>query len=125
MGKRFIPYCELFLPSIMKLCARTNKVFINRGKNCVSAVIKNVNSPLVIPKFKEALQDQSKTLRACAGEWLLACVESHEVGELADYVDDIETAIRQGVLDSAPDVRSACKKLYEAYKSKFDLRIPE
>jgi len=88
-------------------------------------IIKVSYIPAIIPKFREALQDPSKNLRACAAEFILASLEANDVGSLTDYIDDLESAIREGAIDSTPAVRATTKKTFEVYKLKFDLRLQE
>ncbi|CAG8513632.1 2418_t:CDS:2 [Paraglomus occultum] len=125
LGPKFQPMADTYVAAILKLCMRTNKIFITRAQKCMIGIIKVSYIPAVIPKFREALQDPSKNLRACAAEFILASLEANDVGSLTDYIDDLELAIREGAIDSTPAVRATTKKTFEVYKLKFDLRLQD
>ncbi|KAG9294847.1 hypothetical protein G9A89_008539 [Geosiphon pyriformis] len=123
LGSKFESLAEIFIPSVLKLCARSNKVFITRAQKCVTTIIRECKMPGLIPKFKESLQDQSKGMRTCAAEFILISLEVNDVGALADYRMDLEWAIRHSAVDSIAAVRTISKKIFEVYKLKFDLRF--
>ncbi|CAG8463670.1 11833_t:CDS:10 [Funneliformis caledonium] len=123
LGFKFDALSEIFVPSIIKLCMRTKKTTLIRAQKCVKTIIRECRLPNLIPKFKEALQNQSKTLRNCAAEWIQISLEANEVGDLNNYIADIEWSIRQCASDPSADVRAISKQIFEIYKSKFDLRL--
>src|SRR6266542_463523 len=123
LGLKFDALSEIFVPSIIKLCMRTKKTSLIRAQKCVNTIIRECHLPNLIPKFKEALQHQSKSLRNCAAEWMRISLEVNEVGDLNNYIADIEWSIRQCASDSSADVRTISKQIFEIYKSKFDLRL--
>ncbi|CAG8609025.1 161_t:CDS:2, partial [Dentiscutata heterogama] len=125
LGPKFDTLVESFVPAILKLCTRANKIFIGRAQKCMMTIIRECHVPNLIPKFKEALQGQSKILRTCASEFVLASIEVNDVGNLNNYIADLERIIREGAIDSAPAVRATSKKIFEIYKVKFDLRLEE
>ncbi|RGB36643.1 clasp N-terminal domain-containing protein [Rhizophagus diaphanus] len=123
LGLKFDALSEIFVPSIIKLCTRTKKTSLIRAQKCMNTIIRICHLPNLIPKFKEALQHQSKSLRNCAAEWMRMSLEANEVGDLNYYISDIEWAIRQCASDSSSEVRNISKQIFEIYKSKFDLRL--
>ncbi|PKK75755.1 clasp N-terminal domain-containing protein, partial [Rhizophagus irregularis DAOM 181602=DAOM 197198] len=123
LGLKFDALSEIFVPSIIKLCTRTKKTSLIRAQKCMNTIIRICHLPNLIPKFKEALQHQSKSLRNCAAEWVRMSLEANEVGDLNYYISDIEWAIRQCASDSSSEVRNISKQIFEIYKSKFDLRL--
>ncbi|CAG8588382.1 9797_t:CDS:2, partial [Dentiscutata erythropus] len=97
----------------------------SRAQKCMMTIIRECHVSNLIPKFKEALQGQSKILRTCASEFVLVSIEVNDVGNLNNYIADLEWIIREGAIDSAPAVRTTSKKIFEIYKVKFDLRLEE
>ncbi|CAG8441050.1 6958_t:CDS:2 [Diversispora eburnea] len=125
LGPKFEIISDMFVPAILKLCTRTNKIFINRARKCMSTIIRDCQIPSLITKFKESMQGQSKTLRTSAAEFTLTSIEVSDVGNLNNYISDLEWIIREGAVDSTPAVRSVTKKIFEVYKIKFDLRLDD
>ncbi|CAG8643665.1 6272_t:CDS:2, partial [Cetraspora pellucida] len=125
LGPKFDTLAESFVPAILKLCTRANKIFISRAQKCMMTIIRGCHVPNLIPKFKEALQGQSKILRTCASDFVLVSIEVNDVGNLNNYIADLEWIIREGATDPAPAVRATSKKIFEIYKVKFDLRLEE
>ncbi|CAI2191410.1 8508_t:CDS:2 [Funneliformis geosporum] len=123
LGLKFDALSEIFIPSVIKLCMRTKKTTLVRAQKCMNTIIRDCRLPNLILKFKEALQNPSKSLRNCAAEWIQISLEVNEVGDLNNYIADIEWSIRQCASDSSADVRAISKQIFEIYKSKFDLRL--
>ncbi|CAG8586241.1 8660_t:CDS:2, partial [Acaulospora morrowiae] len=125
LGQKFEMFSDVYVPAILKLCTRANKIFVSRAQKCMVTIIRDCQLPNLIPKFKDSMQGQSKTLRTCVAEFVLISIEVNEVGNLNNYISDLEWLIREGAIDSTPAVRSTTKKTFEIYKTKFDLRLED
>ncbi|CAG8567425.1 7189_t:CDS:2 [Acaulospora colombiana] len=123
LGSKFESLSEMYVPAILKLCTRANKIFVSRAQKCMISIIRCCQLPSLLPKLKESMQGQSKTLRTCVAEFVLTIIEVNDVGNLNNYISDLEWLIREGAIDSTPAVRSTMKKTFEIYKTKFDLRL--
>ncbi|RUO96992.1 clasp N terminal-domain-containing protein [Jimgerdemannia flammicorona] len=124
LGRNLEALSDLFLPTLIKLCGRTNKVMVTRGLKAIVAIITQSRVPRAIPKFCEPLiqVDPNKGLRAVMAECLLTSIKVNEVKDLEPYLGEIEKVIKGGAMDSAPEVREIVRKINEVYKLKFEER---
>ncbi|CAH1768779.1 20786_t:CDS:2 [Entrophospora sp. SA101] len=124
LGPNFDSLAELFVPNILKLCNRTNKLFGTRAYKCLETIIKISKLSSLIPKFREAMQSQSKLLKTNVAKLTLTILEEDVTG-LENHIVDLEWIIHLGVIDSTLEVRTASKKSFEVYKSRFSSRVDE
>ncbi|CAJ0627903.1 2659_t:CDS:2 [Entrophospora sp. SA101] len=99
LGPRFISISEIFVPSILKLFNRTNKVFIKRANKCLGTIIRETKSSNLMPTFKEAMRSQNKQMRACVAGMVLTMLEDN-VNGLNIYIDALELIIREASLSA-------------------------
>ncbi|RUS21942.1 clasp N terminal-domain-containing protein [Endogone sp. FLAS-F59071] len=125
LGRNFEPLNELFMPSLIKLCGRTNKVMVTRALHAVRAIISQSRVPRAIPRFCEPIiqVDPNKGLRSSMAECLLTSLKVNDVRELEPLIENLEKVIKSGAMDPAPEVRETVRKIYDLYKSKFEERV--
>ncbi|PVU90566.1 hypothetical protein BB561_004089 [Smittium simulii] len=130
--KEFRSLSNLFIRDIIKLCARTNKVFSTRGTNCLNAMLTHGRCFEYIPLLCDyAINDPSKILRAHISKVLLLAVQIIGTGDsqlydilkekedVKNYFAIIESAIATTAVDADVNVRATAKSLYEIYTKKF------
>lgn len=117
LGKHFTLLIPLFFPTLLGLCARSNKVFISRAKACVLSVIEATHSPTILPYLVEAAKDKISSLRLAAAEFSLACLNGFNPPDLEKEARsrEVEALIKCTATDASADVRRVGKKLFEAY----------
>ena len=126
MGDPFESVADILIPSVLRLCARANKVFVTSAVACITTCIQSSLIPSLVPIFFEAMSSSSKSLRQSGAFFLsLQLQVSLERGKsrIEPYVETMEAAIRLGISDSTSDVRETCKKIFETYRILFDLRL--
>ncbi|OJA17941.1 hypothetical protein AZE42_03470 [Rhizopogon vesiculosus] len=105
------------MPTLLELCARSNKVFTRRAKTCIFAVIIHTPSPSILPFLAKSLNSQSTSLRLVAAEGVLTYVKSPITPIVAN--DALENVIRVTAEDASADIRTAGKTLFEAYRARL------
>ncbi|KDQ21234.1 hypothetical protein BOTBODRAFT_196201 [Botryobasidium botryosum FD-172 SS1] len=129
LGTRFDPLMGIFVPTLLKLCARTNKLFITRAHTCLSRILETTRLTRVLPMLRDALGDKSQSLRLAATELTAVFVEYWVKCEgdrmKTRWVEDIEVIIKVSARDSNPDIRKTSRRLFESYKLMCPDRIPE
>lgn len=123
LKESFEAIADVLIPPVFKLCTRANKVFVTCATNCILSVIANSHIPNMLPVFFEAYSNASKSFRISAAAFVCRCLECTPIHRLESYIDVIEAAIRNGVLDATPDVRETSRKCFDIYKSKFEGRL--
>ncbi|KAG6813655.1 hypothetical protein H0H92_008892 [Tricholoma furcatifolium] len=118
IGRSFKPLLPIFLPTLLSLCGRTNKVVITRSKVCITAIIESTQLPAILSYFVQSIEDKSTTIRLTAAEGTLTCVNCFNPPDLEQdaRASEIETIMRMAMKDSQGDIRAIGRKLFEAYK---------
>ncbi|KAJ2087913.1 hypothetical protein IW138_004611 [Coemansia sp. RSA 986] len=126
METRFHPVCEMVFPTVLKTCARANKVFVTRGINCLTTVITYAHASEQAPRVCMAAHtDPNKTMRASATKLLMSMVSCCTVPELAPHMVAVEKAIALGIVDANPDARTTSRQTYEIYIKRFASRVDQ
>ncbi|SNX83595.1 uncharacterized protein MEPE_02302 [Melanopsichium pennsylvanicum] len=125
LAERFEALVPVFLPTLLLICARTNKVAVKRAEKSLHFVVKHCKPPSVVSYLKEAIKDKAQGLRAVVAGTLVLVLECTEKERLARRVVDIEGCIRSGATDSNPEVRQKTKRLFELYVSTWPERVEQ
>jgi hypothetical protein len=125
LGPSFDSLVPLFIPTLLSLCSRPNKVFISRAKATIQTIIGQTQLISLLPYFVGALRDKSVTLRLIAIESLLACVQCFNPPDLEKdaRARDVENAIRLTATDASADVRRISRQVFDAYKILLPARV--
>lgn len=119
LGDAFLPFVEWALPALLKLPTRTNKVVVTRATNCILDITKHTKLPALIPFYFEALKSPSKFLRLAAIKAILVAIQNFPPHASLVHVQLIEASLREGAVDSTPEVREASRLTYAAYVKAF------
>ncbi|KAJ2402075.1 hypothetical protein GGI23_000974, partial [Coemansia sp. RSA 2559] len=126
METRFQPVGDMVFPTVLKTCARANKVFVTRGIKCLTTVITYAHAGEQAPRVcMAATADPNKTMRASATKLLMSMVSCCTVPELAPHMAAVENAISLGVIDANPDARTTSRQTYEIYIKRFADRVDQ
>ena len=114
-----------FVPALLTLASRSNKVFIARAKATLMAVVEHCQSPLILPQLRHSINDKSASLRLTAIDLTVACLNCFNPPDLEapNRAEDIEAIIRATARDANADVRKSSRKAFEAYKILFPSRV--
>ncbi|KAF7793767.1 hypothetical protein EIP86_004888 [Pleurotus ostreatoroseus] len=125
LGSAFDSLLPVFLPTLLSLCARTNKVFISRARTCIVAIIQSTQSPLILSYLCRSMKDKSNTLRLIIAECALACLNSFNPPDLQKEARsrEIELLIKWAATDANAEVRKYGKQMYEAYQILLPERV--
>ncbi|KAH9892746.1 clasp N-terminal domain-containing protein [Cubamyces lactineus] len=118
LGRAFEPLIPHYLPTLLTLCTRANKVFVTRAKDCIHAVIEHTQSPSILHYLAESTKDKSVSLRLAAAEAVVLCLNSFNPPDLEreSRAKEIEAIIRVTAVDANADVRKTGRKIFDAYK---------
>ncbi|KAI8802572.1 clasp N-terminal domain-containing protein [Cladochytrium replicatum] len=124
LGGRFDPLVDTFVPTIIKITTRANKVFVTAASSTLISIVVNTRSLNIIPLLGESLKNSAKTTRIAAADALLnfLLLDPPADQRIDAYGDIFEIAIRDGAVDPAPAVRELSRKLWDAYPAVFPHR---
>lgn len=134
LGHAFFPLLPLYLPSILRLLSRTNKLYISRATACLLAIIRNTRLATVVPHLREGMEEKALSHRRGCVEGMLCALGGSEPdqqgGVVVDrevlerrYLDDVEKIIKVGATDKDTEVRKIAKRIWEIYRVEFGTRV--
>lgn len=125
LGSSFTTLIPLYLPTLLTLCTRPNKVVISRAKACIISIIESTQSPSILSFLTEAAKDKSISLRIVASECALACLNSFNPPDLEKEAraKEIEAIVKSTATDASADVRKIGRKIFDAYKILLPARV--
>lgn len=115
MAERFEPLVNVYVPPLLQICARTNKVALKRAEKCLQLVARHCKLPNILPLLKEASKDKYAGLRAVSVACMVTLFESGASDRLYRKAAEVEAMIASMAKDSNPEVRQNCKKLFQVY----------
>ncbi|KAH6914153.1 endo-1,3(4)-beta-glucanase chain A [Coprinopsis sp. MPI-PUGE-AT-0042] len=115
---KFEPLISVFLPSLLALCGRTNKVILNKTRKCITNIVEVTQIASTLSYFLPPLSEKSVTIRLVAVEGALACVKCSNPPDLEkeSRASEIESIIRKAARDASADIRKVGREIFTAYK---------
>ncbi|KAI6121656.1 clasp N terminal-domain-containing protein [Pisolithus sp. B1] len=125
LGSSFEPLVSLFVPTLLGLCGRTNRLFTSRAKSCILTIIEHTQLPSILHYLADMATQKSALQRLTAAEAVLACLNCLNPPDLEKEVRAclVEDFIKVTARDASPDVRKASKQIFGAYKTLMPARV--
>ncbi|OJA10431.1 hypothetical protein AZE42_10465 [Rhizopogon vesiculosus] len=115
LSPAFESLLSIFIPTLLRLCARTNKVYTSRAKASIFAMIKHTQSTSILPYLAASIHNKSPSLRLVAAEGVLAYLNFHTSNGTRTHL--IENVIQSTSEDASAAVRAVGKTIYKAYRA--------
>ena len=128
IGSKFDTLVPLFVPVILRLSNRTNKVYVTRSQATIALIIGYCHLPSIVPHLLTACKDSKiATGRIAGAEGILRALNKWdwEQKDIKTKIGDVEEALRLTGRDKDPAVRQISRKVFEAYKTLFPDRLEE
>lgn len=133
LGPQFAPLLPTYLPTVLRLLCRTNKLYIARASATLISIIVHTHLPDVVKYMVSEWRlesGKSSSFRERAAE-ALSCIlgVGNDAGLQIDKdtldkrIEDLEWMIKTGATDREPKVRAEMKKCWEAYKTVWPDRV--
>ncbi|CAO3594933.1 unnamed protein product [Absidia cylindrospora] len=120
------------MPTLIRLFSRSNKVHVRNTLTCFKTIVENSKVPRTTHRLCLILKNNNSDTKNTAGignigkstryhvtECLNAVIQVNATNDLVRYVADIEAAIKNTAMDSAPEVRSSIRMCYKLYCEKI------
>lgn len=125
LADRFEALVPIFVPSLLTICGRTNKVALGRAKKTLLLIAKHCRLASLLPLLREASKEKVPTLRVAAVETASVLVECIDLARANKRVTDVETMVKGCATDSNPEVRQLSKRLFSAYVERWPERVEQ
>ncbi|KAI8084562.1 clasp N-terminal domain-containing protein [Halteromyces radiatus] len=125
MQRKYELIHELFLPTLIKLFSRTNKLHVRHTMTTFKTIVENSKVPRTTHRLCLILRNHNdgnnnnKAVKYHVTECLNTVIQVNATSDLLRYVDDIQDAIRNTAMDPAPEVRSSIRMCYKLYCEKI------
>ncbi|EIW82946.1 hypothetical protein CONPUDRAFT_164002 [Coniophora puteana RWD-64-598 SS2] len=125
LSSAFDSLLPIFLPTLLNVCSRTNKVFTTRAKACIVTIIENTQLPIILTYLADAVKNKSISLRLTAIEGVLSCLNCFNPPDIEKDARAklVEEVIKATARDANSDIRKVSKKVFEAYKALMPGRV--
>ncbi|GAA6028827.1 hypothetical protein JCM8097_007414 [Rhodosporidiobolus ruineniae] len=133
LGSHFSVLLHPYLPTILRLFARPNKVYVNRAASTVASIVRNTRLGDVLKyiaaEWRNGEVGKSATFREQAAI-AVALMLGADTGALAvekdqleRRIDELEWVIKTGATGREASVRTEMKKCWEVYKREWPDRV--
>lgn len=125
LGPSFEALLRYFVPPLLSLATRSNKLFVSRAKACLMSIAENSQLPSLLPYLRDAVTNKSISLRLVSTDVVLKCLNCYNPPDLetSARAEDIESIIRATARDANADVRKASRQIFEIYKILLPNRV--
>ena len=125
MGGEFEQLLPMFMPPLLALCGRTNKIVINRARASIFTIIENTQLASILSYLLQNIKDKSASLKLIVADGTLACLNSCNPPDIEKDARalEVEAIIRATAHDANADVRKVGRKVFESYKILLPSRV--
>lgn len=126
LSSSFQPLVTVYLPPLIQLLGRPNKVFLKRAEKCLWTIISNCHLPSILTELKRGLSDEAATCRrGCAAGFERALIDwdRSQFGEKG--VGVLEEALRKVGGDKDVEVRAIGKRVWASFSEIWPERVDE
>lgn len=122
LGEQFAPLLPVFMPPLLQLCSRTNKVALKRAEKSIHLICRHCQLVQTVPYLVHALHEKAPALRVVALGALVELIDASGTERLQKRVGDIEQVVRKYARDANNEVRALCRTLYVQYSTHWPER---
>jgi hypothetical protein len=131
LGAAFGPLVNPYVPTLIRLLGKANKVYVARSQNALHAIVRNTQLASIIPHLAAAyVDDKSNSVRGGCVECLMVLLRGGDKGgpvcdknALSRWLPHLEMIISRGATDKDVRVRELCKKIWETYRTIWAERV--
>ncbi|GAA5966876.1 hypothetical protein JCM21900_001952 [Sporobolomyces salmonicolor] len=132
LGAQFAPLLPLYLPTLLRLLCRTNKLYVSRSASTIASIIKNTKLGEVLRFIAHEWRleaGKSSSFREKAAEAVTIMLGAEGVEMLIEkealdrWIEDLEWIIKTAATDKEPKVRTEMKKCWQVYHREWPERV--
>lgn len=126
LGDKFHPLVNVYVPPLIRLLARPNKVFIKRASKCLETIISHCQLPILIVHLRNALDDRSDQCKRSSAAAIQQAVDQWEVNVWHDKdMATLEFCVQKMAKDKDAEVRKTGKTLWAVFQEIWPERVAE
>lgn len=128
IGLDFEPLVPIYIPPILRLSNRTNKVYVVRSQATIALIIGFCHIPSILSCLLTACKESKiATGRTAAVEGVLRALTKWDWSpkEFQNRITTVEEIIRITGRDKDASIRQVSRQIFETYKNLFPERVDE
>jgi CLASP N terminal len=120
LKKEFDPLVDVFVPCLLKLCGRANKVFVSRASTALQKVLQVCLPLRLFPKLQTLMQQSTnKNVVLIAATAVQTLIIESAATDLQPYLDVLTVVLQAGLKDASSDVRVVSFHSFQHFQSLF------
>ncbi|KAK4686217.1 hypothetical protein P7C73_g3911, partial [Tremellales sp. Uapishka_1] len=121
----FQPLILVYLPPLIRLLARPNKVYLRRAEKCLATIITHCPLPSLIPILRVGLEDKNDVCRRSSAAGIERMALEWDRSVWGKGIKEFEVCLRKMGGDKDAEVRKTGKRVWAAYSEEWPERVDE
>lgn len=126
LGPQFHALVHLYLPPLIRLLARPNKVYLKRAEKCLTTIISNCHSPHILIHLRNGLDDKSDPCRRASAEGIERMTVEWDRARFGERdLEILEFCLCKMATDRDAEVRKTAKRVWARFAEVWPERVDE
>jgi hypothetical protein len=127
LSTHFQPLVHLYIPVLVRLLARPNKVYLKRAERCLGTIVAHCPLPLILIYLRTGLDDRSDVCRRSCAAAIEQAVNEWDASRFHHEKDleNLETCVRKMGRDRDAEVRKTAKRVWATFSETWPERVDE
>jgi len=125
LGLSFQPLVSLYIPTLVRLLARPNKVYLKRAEKCLSTIITHCPLAAIITFLKVGLEDKNDVCRRGTAAGIERAAKEWTREIWGSKVGELEWSLKKMGADKDAEVRKIGKRVWALYNETWPERVDE
>lgn len=124
LGMHFQPLVLLYLPPLVRLLARPNKIYIKRAEKCLLTIISHCPIPSILVHLRSGLDDRADSCKRSCATSIEATIHEWERSRWHERdLELLELCVRKMATDRDAEVRKTAKRVWGLFVETWPERV--
>lgn len=126
LASHFLPLVHLYLPPLVRLLARPNKVFFKRAERCLATIIQHCPLPSILIHLSHGLDDRSDQCKRAVAVGIESAMTRWDPHRWSvKDLDLLELCVRKMATDRDGEVRKTARRVWALFAELWPERVEE
>lgn len=126
LASHFAPLVLVYLPPLVRLLARPNKVYFKRAERCLATIIQHCHLPIILTHLRIGLDDRSDQCKRASGIGIETTLVHWDGPRWHEKdLDVLEDCVRKMATDRDSEVRKTGKRVWAQFCELWPERVEE
>lgn len=126
LSSQFQPLVPIYLPPLVQLLGRPNKVFLKRAEKCLWTIITHCHLSSILFELRKGLSDEAATCRRGCASGVERALLEWDRGTFGEKgAGAVEEGLRRVGTDKDPEVRATGKRIWMKFSEIWPERVDE